>query len=94
MAKINIFEILKYECKTHPEDVTWDINDPYHSILLDDNDPRLQLNVTVNFRRLVEKQGCNWKWYCEYFKFDSTRESDHPKNIREKINNIMATSNE
>jgi hypothetical protein len=85
MARINIFEILKYECQTHPADVIWDQSNPKHAIILDGDDPRQQLNCYVDFRSLVEGQGCKWEWYCEYHGFDSNDDKLHPRRIRELL---------
>lgn len=73
MAKINIFERLKYECKLHPTEVD----------ICKISFPKVPINIgmIVNVKSLVEREGCNWNWYCEYYNHDPNDIFNTPKNI-------------
>lgn len=56
-----LFDMLKY---THPKDVIYNTEDPmkhvYFENVYDDG-------YYDTLRELVESQGSNWEWYCEYY---------------------------
>jgi len=79
MAQINIFDILKWECKTHPEDVIFD------SKWFNKSTTNPNVEITINIRRMVERQGCNWNWYCEYYNHDVNDELNFPNNIAKTV---------
>jgi hypothetical protein len=81
MAKINVFEILKWECKTHPEDVVFD-NKWFNRHNTTENS---NIKITINIRRMVEKCGCNWRWYCEYYNHDVNDELNFPHNLNKVL---------
>lgn len=74
---INIFEILKWECKTHPKDLVFDLKS------FNTKGPNINpnMNIYVNVRKIVERQGCNWNWFCEYYNHDVDDQLNFPKNL-------------
>jgi len=60
---ITIFERLSYDCRTHPLDVLYINGDPEHCVASE----YCTEAVYDTMRELVESQGCNWYWWCEYY---------------------------
>ena len=63
-AQINTFDILKWDCKTHPCDVIVIVNDPKYGVYFEDYNEDAEHDT---LREVVESQDCNWLWYCEYY---------------------------
>lgn len=63
-TELTLFELIKFQCKTHPRDVIYDRNLPQYSVYYENYTDDAYYDT---LRELVEDQGCNWEWYCDYF---------------------------
>jgi hypothetical protein len=71
MREVTLFERLRWECVRHPEDVKYDKDDPQYSVYFENYTDDAHYD---SMRELVEDQGCNWYWYCDYYCLDSNDE--------------------
>jgi len=60
---MHLFDTIKYNCKTHPNDVIYNREDPEYNVYFENYSDDAKYDT---LRDLVEDQGCDWKWYCEY----------------------------
>ena len=56
--------MLKHECNTHPHDVIVILNDEKYGVYYENYNDDAEHDT---LRELVESQGCDWQWYCEYY---------------------------
>jgi len=64
MSRINVFDMIRYDSKTHPHDVIYNTAMPEYSVYFENVYEDAEHDT---LRELVESQGCNWFWYCEYY---------------------------
>ena len=64
MPTINVFDMIKYDCKTHPHDVIVILSDKKYGVYYENYNDDAEHDT---LRELVESQGCNWFWYCDYY---------------------------
>lgn len=70
MTKLNVFEHIKWGCKTHPHDINprdYLEDEEYVDV---DSGERLE-----SFKTFIEDKGCNWEWYCEVYELNPQDEN-------------------
>jgi hypothetical protein len=67
MPEINLFDMIKYDCKTHPHDVIVIRSDKRYGVYYENYNDDADHDT---LREVVESQDCNWLWYCEYYDYN------------------------